>query len=297
MSASLIVGNKTRENLSRLFEVYKIKILENASDFLGYKISEYHPILGSHEFLSRIEKDRIDSLTSESHDFVGKRRFIDQYHLFLNELELGSYFFGTSSYSCLSLEEMELANGEVKSALQLIREFAPWMWNLYELLISDLVLVKKGQAVRFVGGGGSGYEFVGLIVMSLRPDSRMKEVELATAIVHELGHNVFFLLQSGMLPIEKSSWDKKIFSGVRKELRPAYASLHAIVALMYMLDFTNSLISKSANNFSSNIVNELRLKEESYSNDLKQGLQALSEIELTPLGKAICYEAIRLLRN
>ena len=117
---------------------------------------------------------------------------------------------------------------------------------------------------------------------------------MAIALAHELGHNCFFLLQSGQRPISDDTWSTKIYSGVRQVERPAIASFHGAVALGYMLSFSCQLRSRADLCDKLGCSQYVEDKIQFYKEGLSKGLDALKEIRLSEMGKVVALELIRL---
>ncbi len=298
METSLIIGDGCVENLERIFKAYKSKKEEQAQSFYEDKTISFKPIFGNEDFYRKLSAEQIKNLLDCGDVCNDSFLYFAQYEMLFEKFGLNEYFFGPlSGVHIIDPKVYSENSSEIQEALRLISDSLPWMGRLYKAVISDLVFVQKAGESRFVGGGASEYNFIGLIMMSLRPSNQFSEIDLAISIAHELGHNCFFLLQAGMLPVREEDWGKKIYSGIKKVRRPVYASLHAIVALMYMLVLVRSFLN--TNSLSNNPISRDHLckKKTEFETGLESGLEALSEVKLTRLGSLICFEALRLLKS
>lgn len=293
---NLLVGPSSVESLSQLSKAYQRIMINRSEKYLNLKIKKFHPILGNRQLIDIITReDLIQLLNSPSGTNLTDEVFKIKARIF-NELGGRNLFFPEK-------ENIELLNyhlitnllDEVEQAKLLIHNSIPWMGKLLDLLISDIWFLQQQNKVRFLGGGGSNYTTLGLFTMSFRPYSEFSDLELAISFAHELGHNCFYLIQAGEIPISKESWGEWVYSGVRKVQRPAYASFHAAVALTFMLEAAKGLIANPKIATNTERLNFLTTKNTQLRKDLILALEALRSLKLTDTGKIVYFEMIECL--
>lgn len=296
MGRAVLFGDDCVPNILYLNELYQ----NNRIDYLS-KIridGRFHGILGNIELISKVDQFFLTQcLTRLGNKNWDTKEYYETLLRLYIDFGAGEIFFpGLKDIKPISYSEFLAHRNEIMEAIDLLKVGCPWMHNLFYQVIGDVWFLSRKNETRFVGGGGSDYSTIGLMTMSLRPDSELKVVQLTIALAHELGHNCLFLLQAGQNPIVESFWNKKILSGIRKVERPAYASLHAAVALGYMIDIAVGLYKSPAGH--NKIIQDYLLREAiEYASDLRTGINALRNIKFNPIGKVVVFELEELLNR
>lgn len=180
---------------------------------------------------------------------------------------------------------------EVDEGKQLLSECIPWMAQLYTELILCIVPIRHHLNGRPKKRGFSTPLAFGAIFLSFEDRVRSRgfaRAEMATDLAHELGHHLLHLFQSADRLIE-SDLQTPVYSGVRKELRPAIMSLHASAALAAMISVTRSIAESAQSSLAEKEF--AREKQAKYTRDQLDALRALrSASTFTPLGERVMRE-------
>lgn len=122
--------------------------------------------------------------------------------------------------------------------------------------------------------------------------STQSPTSVALDLAHELGHQAMMLLQS-VDPLISSDHDAPVFSEIRGRDRPAIQSLHAGVALAYML------IAKRGFKPSTEAAHAVTEREATYDGTLEAGVtksvrSVRRQCEMTEIGNALLIELEQL---
>jgi HEXXH motif-containing protein len=182
---------------------------------------------------------------------------------------------------------------EYSRALSILNEVCPWQYELFKNIISQICPITHSGKERF-DGGASDYKLIGMIFTGVKPHPN-HILSLAISLSHELGHNTFMLYQAGQYPVQEIDFKKEVYSGVRKKNRPALASLHACVALGYMISFCESALHcLSLDSSNKDYLEKEILK---YKIGIHDGIRAMNEIKLNDLGKLVLDELSNTLKH
>lgn len=143
------------------------------------------------------------------------------------------------------------------------------------------------KEVREHGIGFSSVLARNAIFVSCPKVDGVADIELAVNMSHELGHQILHLYQSCDLLFESDNF-APVYSGIRKTDRPAILSLHAAVALGFMITAFESFNSKNiaideSAEYIAKRLNELRA-------DLIHTLVSLRKTHMTTLGRELVQE-------
>lgn len=286
-SESILFGDNCCHNLILLNTAYQESILKKIKINLNIDIQKYHPILGISDKIQILGRDEICDLGKLSFDNFDS---IDEYQIrsaLFEKLTLNENNYKDKNFHMNPQRNLNDLK-EIRDARTIIESVSPWMGLLFSNLIVDIWITNYKKQDRFMGGGSTRYELIGLMFMSLRPTSEFTVIEQIFGLAHELGHTVLYLYQAGQLPIAHDSWDKWVYSGLRKTERPSYASLHAAVALGFMHKIAEEMLKSNLFNKKERIY--LESKKCEFASNLKDGLLALRDLNLTKLGKQIEHE-------
>lgn len=125
-------------------------------------------------------------------------------------------------------------------ALQLIAEIWPAARSELDALVRGFTFVETNK--RF--SSTSDPKIFGLIHIDYSFYQGRSAAELATALLHETGHHALFVATSAAKLIAEP--EKKVFSPLRGEDRPAIGVLHAAVALYRMITWGRHLNSETS---------------------------------------------------
>ena len=289
IGSSLISGEECVEHMRRIKRAYEASKLKKAQTFTGLKLESYHPLLGHQKVLENLtEKDLINIQKLKFENFSDNNLYAIRSNLDNKFKNSDHFYFDRSGYYMPSKWKPASDSKEVFFALEVLKQKVNWAYKLLSELVDDMWLICNGQQVRFLGGAGTDYYFLGLMFMSLRPKTKFIVYEQVFALAHELGHTVLYYLQAGKNPIAEDSFGEWIYSGIRKTKRPSYASLHAAMALGYMVVVSRAL--QEDETLSAEEHQFLSRKTDEFSSNLEMGLKAIPNIQLTDLGDMIVKE-------
>lgn len=290
-SGKLLFGPGCLSNIGLLKSSYDAKIIEIATQHVKTDIINFHPIMGLKNKIRLIPLNKFNELQNLNLTNISEPKAYKFRSYLFDLLALNEQNYNNSSIHMNTKRNFSLLN-EVTTGIDLLRKTTKWMGDLIDITVNDIWVTNNKQKDRFTGGASTSYELQGLIFMSLRENSTYREIDQVFALAHELGHTILYLLQAGSLPIFRSSWSKWVYSGLRKTDRPSYASLHAAVALGYMLESCRGLIKSGL--YKNKYIEYLSSHEHEFVQALSLGLDALEDLNLTNLGKII-YNELRLL--
>jgi hypothetical protein len=177
-------------------------------------------------------------------------------------------------------------------AISLIDRWGEWQKTVFRSLITSIIPIYSTFDGAERGVGFTDHNFMGAVFVSVERQSPYPDIALNISLAHELGHLAMMLYQfSENLLYETKEW---VYSGVRKVERPALMSLHASVALSYMIASARSLLSES-NPHSRNAYIQALIDE--YESSLRAGLSALGHLEKTYLCEQIINDLTTQLQD
>lgn len=187
---------------------------------------------------------------------------------------------------------------QVKKGQQLLFESIPWMSHIYRELIYCVVPIQHRVHGKPKKRGFSTPLAHGAIFLSFEDrdvTQGYSRVEMAIDLAHELGHHVLHLYQTAD-PLISSSLTSKVYSGVRKSLRPAIMSLHASAALAFMIEACRGI---QANRSATAIEQKFaKGRQQLFIKDQADALSALARAaQFTALGTRIMTECERQIQG
>lgn len=291
---SWIVGNEASNKIIKIHTNFTNLKLKEAKDFFGIGLLDvFHPILCSRRVYSKIPME--DIILLQQH--VGLMSFSTRAQSIRKRVYENFQFldwFSNNIYDvCIEdnfIDREPTAVSEVECALSLVERNSPWISAIINEVVKELCFCSKYDDTRFVGGS-SDHRLIGTIFCSLcpYPDNIL---DLAISLVHEVGHQSLIIYQLGQDPISEQNTENVVYSGVRKTLRPIYGSFHAVVALGFMVSFCYDVAQSKFEN--SEVVDVARARTIMYNTDLKNGLAALRDVELSELGVLVVNDLIQL---
>jgi len=109
------------------------------------------------------------------------------------------------------------------------------------------------------------------------------------SLVHELGHQILFLLQCTDTLIHEKDILTPIWSGIRQQSRPAIKAMHGLVALSFMLNYIGYKLKKAE--MSTTEMEILHTYHSDYLNKAKETSDAIkNNCSLTELGEQVHLE-------
>ena len=166
-----------------------------------------------------------------------------------------------------------------------------WQNLLSTLCMFIVPIYSTRESVRPGGVGFSTLRARGAIFLSLPKNEKHSHLDLAINLAHELGHQSLMIYQ-GADRILNGKLDAPVYSVIRKTMRPAINSFHAVVALAFMVRFIADLLV--ANDLPDDGFLLLGRFVELRQN-LTDGLETCRTLDFTEVGKKIfteCEEAL-----
>ena len=277
ISGSWIMGKRGIQRLKALTESMRKVILKDYQEKRGEEFSEYTPFMchdEKRELLSSLCHPRGREVIIEDKEALG---IIEEVYA------PGSVFqYGRAFVHCEPLNSQE--SKIFKEAIRLLCQSGPTFKERFETLVCHLIPINsKAEGTRPGGIGNSSEMAKGAVFLSCPTQKDFKALELAINLSHELGHQALMVYQSSDVILNYIR--KPVYSGVRGEKRPAIQSLHALVALSYMVEFLSKLLQ----------TDELSQEKREYAltrhQDLKKSYQKafkeFSPKDFTEIGTAI----------
>ncbi len=285
-----ITGPQSVKKVDVILSTFKALRKQALEARFGEWAPSFHPIFSSGKFFDEEVVRLVHAIQAQKSDrliVVDPEYLRLQEELYTNAADLGLLDPKKNAHSiyCEMLKEGSSSLDEFRSALSLIEYNGGWISDMLKSALYEIVPLKGSVGDSRTEAGFSDYNLLGSIFTGMYKGP-FPVIDLAIAFVHEVGHQVLFAQQLGMVPISEESFSKKIYSGVRKTERPAIASFHAVVALVYMNEMYKKLIeSYRFNSAKERIYTEQRFEQTNSS--LIVGVNALSSIQLTKLGERI----------
>lgn len=259
--------------LRELNDAFKAKTLDHVNSVLKTKYANYSPWMSNLENLSSLQAFfEVDKLILIDHKEI---ETLEQLYL-LDENEK------TLALGNVSNQELQT----FENAISLVQNANNDISELFNDVIKHIVpLNTNGSNFQSIGIGFSEHLAKGCIFLSVPKMKVAKELQLATNIAHELGHQCLYIYQTAD-PIIKSGIHDPVFSYVRKANRPAIQAFHATVALAFMVRFLTQLTpSAEDGEYYEQCLKALK-------NDFVESLNAYMNVTFSELGRFL-YEDLR----
>ena len=260
-----IFGNQS--NLISLSEIYW------RSTAFPAKESQFHHLLLSESlFLTAIECQNLKNLT------------------YMNSLQPFGLVGDNSTVGTVEIDASicESFRLHVTAAIEILN-YSPSIKLLKETLVRKFIPLCESSPsapLREHGSGKSAHWIKGGIFLSLPNSHPFPSMELALNISHEIGHQALMIYQECDKII--SDPHQMIYSTIRKAMRPAILSLHAVFAVYFMLCISRELIDNYPLTDKENEFLRCRIRE--LRKELASGLFALKDAKFTDFGLRIIKE-------
>lgn len=176
---------------------------------------------------------------------------------------------------------------EFDEALKFFVSNNSFVVDIFNSIVKNIIPMKTIESeVRKEGVGNSNRESIGALYLSA-PSAEPKYLQLAINIAHEVGHQALMLYQTSDSIIHPAELTRNVYSAVRRVDRPAIQSFHALVAVIYMRDFVNSIDLSKLNDFEQEFIKRQHIQFISW---LKANIWDFKKITFTDLGKMIYDE-------
>tara|TARA_Y100000590_G_scaffold72938_1_gene80213 strand:- start:2198 stop:3058 length:861 start_codon:yes stop_codon:yes gene_type:complete len=180
------------------------------------------------------------------------------------------------------------------SALEVFNSSNSFAVDVFSSIVKNIIPMKTIESeVRKEGVGNSNRESIGALYLSA-PSAEPRHLQLAVNIAHEVGHQALMLYQTSDSIIQPAELTRDVYSAVRRIERPAIQSFHALVALVYMYDFVNSIDLSKLNNLEKNFIEMQELR---YKSWLKNNVLEFKDIGFTDIGKMIYDELFNYIES
>lgn len=292
-SGSIITGSLGAEKLKFFTNLIDSQDLKNYNQYSSEEHFTFKPKM-SHQ----LNYDKLKNISEVDAIFVRDLAdlesragaFSDSMHNNLNVIHPREGSSQIVLVSPAKLREFEIA---LVDCLSYLGDLSSSWIERFKLLCAELVPIDSGDINRPLRKDGAGlsthfYRKGIFLSLPLVPD-RVK-VELLLNLVHELGHQALFTYQRH----DKIAYDchrTPVFSAIRRTKRPLIQSIHAMVAIVYMLELIISAPEKFLG-----LGDQIYIKERfrGLIDDLKKAVEALDRVEFTKLGKLIYREAVAI---
>ena len=159
--------------------------------------------------------------------------------------------------------------------------------DIFKSIVKNIIPMRTIESeVRKEGVGNSNRESIGALYLSA-PSAEPKHLQLAINIAHEVGHQALMLYQTSDSIIHPAELTRNVYSAVRRTDRPAIQSFHALVAVVYMRDFVNSIDLSKLNDSEKNFIERQHIQ---FIGWLKANIWDFKKITFTNIGKMIYDE-------
>tara|TARA_R110002072_G_scaffold1989_5_gene16673 strand:- start:134992 stop:135825 length:834 start_codon:yes stop_codon:yes gene_type:complete len=155
----------------------------------------------------------------------------------------------------LMIEEVGLYDGlgekEVSKLLNdidsILFDKSEWLSSLKHMLIKQIIPLKLKDGSQRRRSAGSYFNIKGSVLFHVPVDYDLVYLtEMAIDLCHELGHQLLFIYQS-VDKIMISDENQKFYSGVRQIDRNAFQTIHAAMALSYMILACDVMLENAIN--------------------------------------------------
>jgi HEXXH motif-containing protein len=193
----------------------------------------------------------------------------------------------------INAEKVNHFNKKLESAIQHISKIKSFNELFSSSLRSVVPLgeIPESPCLRKNGSGFSAHWLKGAVFLSLPQEHPFPHLELAINLVHEMGHQALMFYQDADPIIEKTDFDRPVYSMIRKTFRPAIMSLHALVAIYFMYYFVHELL-KTDTTLNKIERDYFERKKSQLTSDFSGGCFALKGIQFTPVGSDLLLEMI-----
>lgn len=159
---------------------------------------------------------------------------------FITQLAIEHGVFSELSKEGFREQDIKSTEELYYEAIELIKNTSPELYQLIELMVTDVLFVTSSRV-----GGGTGSHLPGLLCVS--PDKAWEPIDLAECLIHETTHLSTFLCDMlfGLYtePVDQLERDEcRVLSAVRiGEFRPLDKALHSGLVAVPLLYFQNLL--------------------------------------------------------
>jgi|GEM_PF-6099762 len=279
-------GSGSVSRIRRLSSAFQEGQVAHFNRKYSFDCSHYHPCMWLSQIFPKSNALNIVSLSSPGTLVDTDPEYFKLFnHLINQQKHLGSISDKNGAIVLrdqISTTELQDFNREIGSALDLIKSSVPWLYQLFACLIVKVHPVFRYNA-ESTHWSASDYYLIGLIFSSKKDSENFPVINQAITLAHELAHNVTFLLEAGSPSINEAYQFRKVYSGIRKVDRPLRGSLHALIALGYMLVLLRSFLTSGR--LSDSESDFCRAKIGDYERNLDLGLRAMDDRFFTDNGR------------
>ena len=287
------IGSKATDRVGLLSKKIKTEYLERANLLSTKRFDAYAPWMACEDHLSGfavlaedesyLTKTELKTCTSISLEILSQI-------LFGKGSAFGGLIGPENCRIAASLSEVPQFEEEIRIAIEYIKIYSPILSNLLDTIVDEIVPMtdlSSAQQSRYMGSGLSAHWYIGGILLSLPKGDNLvqRRIELATNLVHELGHQTLIIYQCADKILE--DLEEPVFSLIRKTERPGIMSFHALIALTFMKVFLAGAL-KSKQTEEERQYCQTKLTE--VSRDLNTGLILIQKLQFTAFGNSLLNE-------
>ncbi len=256
-------------------------------------IAAFEPWMSSTVCIERVTelgwkpKSIVTAVTGRIEPFIiNSDQDVLRLHLVINDVVSHESSLQVPLSNSSSLESFQL---NTPLSLKIIKDWSPHFYRKVQSACQWIGPLETKQGTRSLKGRGiSSHAFRHCILLEA-PNIPLFEAEtLALNIAHEIAHQFLQVYQASDLIIQEAFLRKPIFSVIRQVERPAILSFHAMLACIFMTEWTNEALS-------SNMPNPAQRKwlMDKHQENMKaslDGVLAFEGVPLTKLGSEILSE-------
>lgn len=289
---SWLLGAAALESLSRLTCSFRQAALSQVAPLHGQAPSNYLPWMDS--FLDHKSTDLIAPHRLEGKLLIDKKIFSAIENVFEKDGNtLGFILPEEKSFRIFrEIAKSQELIAQYRNGLDLFFSAGRYWETLFSTLCSFVVPIYSTRpSVRSGGVGFSTLRARGAIFLSPPSDLEHSHIELAINLSHELGHQSLMIYQ-GADPILEGDLNTPIYSVIRKTMRPAIWSFHAVVAIAFMVMFISDLMKNASLSNDEQAYLAERLDE--LRKSLAEGALTCKKLNFTPVGQRLFNECAHL---
>lgn len=177
---------------------------------------------------------------------------------------------------------------ELKVSVDLLSSDPNWESRI-NILVNEIIPIEptsENIKMRKDGSGLSTHFYRKGVFLSRPMVDETRAFELALNLTHEMGHQALMAYEV-LDDIIQGGPEVQSFSPIRQTSRPAIQSLHAVIAIVYMLEFIYAFERKLLQIIGPDYLNKRKAE---LKKGLKEGLYSLEDISMTKLGNQIVSE-------
>ncbi len=289
---SWVTGDLGASRIIENDKLLKERFVFLASEEKGVDFEFYVPWMSSKKV---VNSPRFDRISSPENKFITTPNFLEMLQKIYDDCEEPLLYVpseGPSKFHIgydLISAGFSLNDNPMGEAFEIATSENSWLCNIIKNIVENIVPLIPEEFGPNIGSVSSKLAYGAIFTCLPNKKCDCTIAELAITLAHEAGHQALMNYQFAS-KILNDSYNIMVYSGIRKQARPATMSLHAAVALSYMIEMTRII----QNNPIIGPKDKLKIKEQEdfFIRALKKSISALSTIQFTELGKRIMRDLI-----